>query len=46
MGSVANAPQGIDVHHHFIPECYAKGMAVLTTKASCIAPLTRHHSAA
>ncbi|KAK7180699.1 hypothetical protein DPSP01_012991 [Paraphaeosphaeria sporulosa] len=26
MGSIADIPQGIDVHHHFIPECYAKAL--------------------
>ncbi|KAF2444305.1 amidohydrolase family protein [Karstenula rhodostoma CBS 690.94] len=26
MGSIAETPQGIDVHHHFIPECYAKAL--------------------
>jgi len=26
MGSTAEVPQGgVDVHHHFIPEVYAKG---------------------
>ncbi|KAJ4348480.1 uncharacterized protein N0V89_009855 [Didymosphaeria variabile] len=27
MGPITEVPQGIDVHHHFIPECYAKALA-------------------
>ncbi|EKG10428.1 Amidohydrolase 2 [Macrophomina phaseolina MS6] len=26
MGSISDLPQGIDVHHHFIPECYEKAL--------------------